>query len=349
MRLYRRLLLVATLLAFAVIALGAYVRLSDAGLGCPDWPGCYGHWLGVPDAAHEQLAAQQAFPERPINTGKAWKEMLHRYLAGTLGLLILTLCLLAWRKAFRSRQSPALPTLLLGVVGLQAALGMWTVTLLLKPVIVTLHLIGGMTTLSLLVGLALREQALNAVAPGRVTRIIAACALLTIIVQIALGGWVSSNYAALACSDFPSCQGQWQPPMNFAEAFSLHRELGMTADGQLLSSEALTAIHWTHRIGAAAVSLVAGALALTLLRTGQRRWQIWGGTVLALLLIQISLGIANVLLSLPLSLAVAHTIGAASLLTVVLSINVQMFSISRLKSGATILGCEASRHHEYCR
>ena len=137
--------------------------------------------------------------------------------------------------------------------------------------------------------------------------------------------------------------------MSFAQAYSLHRELGMTADGQLLPIEALTAIHWTHRIGAAAVSLVAGALALTLLRTGQRRWQIWGGTVLALLLIQISLGIANVLLSLPLSLAVAHTIGAASLLTVVLSINVQMFSISRLKSGATILGCEASRHHEYCR
>ena len=209
MRFYRRLLLVATLLAFAVIALGAYVRLSDAGLGCPDWPGCYGHWLGVPDAAHEQQAARIAFPERPINTGKAWKEMLHRYLAGTLGLLILSLCLLAWRKEFRQRQSPALPTLLLCVVGVQAALGMWTVTLLLKPLIVTLHLIGGMTTLSLLIGLALRDQAVHAVTLGRVTRIVAASALLAIIVQIALGGWVSSNYAALACTDFPSCQGQW--------------------------------------------------------------------------------------------------------------------------------------------
>ena len=349
MRFYRRLLLVATLLAFAVIALGAYVRLSDAGLGCPDWPGCYGHWLGVPDAAHEQQAARIAFPERPINTGKAWKEMLHRYLAGTLGLLILSLCLLAWRKEFRQRQSPALPTLLLCVVGVQAALGMWTVTLLLKPLIVTLHLIGGMTTLSLLIGLALRDQAVHAVALGRVTRIVAASALLAIIIQIALGGWVSSNYAALACTDFPSCQGQWQPPMNFAQGFSLHRELGMTADGQLLPIEALTAIHLTHRIGAVAVTLIAGALALTLLRTGQRRWQIWGGTVLALLLIQISLGIANVLLSLPLSLAVAHTIGAACLLTVVLAINVQIFCTSLLKPGATIIGCEASSHHEYCR
>ena len=132
MALHRRLLLIAILLAFAVIALGAYVRLSDAGLGCPDWPGCYGHWLGVPDDIHEHLAASQAFPERPVHTAKAWKEMVHRYFAGTLGLLILVICVLAWREPLRSRQSPALPTTLLGIVGLQAALGMWTVTLLLK-------------------------------------------------------------------------------------------------------------------------------------------------------------------------------------------------------------------------
>ena len=165
MRLYRRLLLTATVLAFAVIALGAYVRLSDAGLGCPDWPGCYGHWLGVPDEMHEQLAAQQAYPDRPVETGKAWKEMVHRYFAGTLGLLILAICLLAWRPEFRKRQSPALPTLLLAVVGLQAALGMWTVTLLLKPLIVTLHLLGGMTTLALLIAMSIKE-ALPAPARG---------------------------------------------------------------------------------------------------------------------------------------------------------------------------------------
>ena len=347
MRFYRRLLLAATLLAFAVIALGAYVRLSDAGLGCPDWPGCYGHWLGVPEAAHEQLAAAQAYPERPLNAGKAWKEMLHRYLAGTLGLSILMLCLLSWRKEIRLRQSPALPTLLLGVVGMQAALGMWTVTLLLKPLIVTLHLIGGMTTLSLLIGLALREQGVPANETGRGTRLLAAGALLAIIIQIALGGWVSSNYAALACTDFPLCQGHWRPPMDFGLAFSLHRELGMTADGHLLPFQALTAIHWTHRIGAITVALMAGALALSLLRTGQRRWQIWGGVVLGLLTLQISLGIANVLLSLPLGLAVAHTIGAACLLTVALSINIQIHGAMSRQPGGKAIGREASSLHEY--
>jgi len=349
MRFYRRLLLVTTLLAFAVIALCAYVRLSDAGLGCPDWPGCYGHWLGVPDAAHEQLAAAQAYPERPINTGKAWKEMVHRYLAGTLGLCILTLCLLAWRKEIRLRQSPALPTLLLGVVGIQAALGMWTVTLLLKPLIVTLHLIGGMTTLSLLIGRVLKEQAIPDDAIGRGTRLLAAGALLAVIVQIALGGWVSSNYAALACPDFPLCQGQSRPPMSFGPAFSLHRELGMTSDGQLLPVEALTAIHWAHRIGAIVVALIAGTLALTLLRSDQRRWQIWGGVILGLLLLQISLGIGNVLLSLPLGLAVAHTIGAAGLLAVVLSINIQIHGARQLKPGARTIGDRASHRPEYSR
>ena len=336
MRLYRHLLLVATLLAFAVIALGAYVRLSDAGLGCPDWPGCYGHWLGVPEAQHEQQAAAQAYPDRPLDTGKAWKEMLHRYLAGTLGLLILALCILAWRKEYRSQQSPTLPTALLGIVGLQAALGMWTVTLLLKPVIVTLHLIGGMTTLSILVGMAVaqRESSPDA-AIGPATRLLAAGALLAIIVQIALGGWVSSNYAALACPNFPTCQGLWQPEMDFAHAFSLHRELGQTADGQLLPLAALTAIHWTHRIGALVVALIAGALAITLFKTGQRRWQIWGGLLALLLLAQLSFGIANVLLGLPLAIAVAHNLGAALFLTATLAINIRMYRLSTGKSVAS--------------
>src|SRR5574343_79636 len=184
MRLYHRLLIVATLLAFAVIALGAYVRLSDAGLGCPDWPGCYGYWLGVPDAPHEQHAAAQAFPDRPVVTAKAWKEMLHRYLAGTLGLLILTLSILAWRTEIRSQQSPALPSALLGIVCLQAALGMWTVTLLLKPVIVTLHLIGDMTTLSLLVSMTLAQRATTPDAPLRPPASpLALAALLAVVVQ----------------------------------------------------------------------------------------------------------------------------------------------------------------------
>ncbi len=330
MRLYRRLLLVATLLAFGVIALGAYVRLSDAGLGCPDWPGCYGHWR-VPAAAHEQLSALQAFPERPINTGKAWKEMIHRYLAASLGLLIFTLCLLSWRGEVRKHRSPTLPTLLVAIVGTQAALGMWTVTLLLKPLIVTLHLLGGMTTLSLLVGIGLAGRGqCGPLAAG--TRLLAAAALLAIVIQIAMGGWVSSNYAALACPDFPLCQAQWHPPMDFGQAFSLHRELGMTADGQLLPLEALTAIHWTHRLSALAVALIVGALSVALLRSADSRWRRWGRIVPTLLLIQIGLGIANVLLALPLALAVAHNIGAAALLTAVVAVNVRINSRPRVLS-----------------
>lgn len=340
MRLYRRLLLVAILLAFAVIALGAYVRLSDAGLGCPDWPGCYGHWLGVPEAAHEQQAAAQAYPQRPLDTGKAWKEMLHRYLAGILGLLILTLCLLAWRKEYRNCQSPTLPTALLGIVSLQAALGMWTVTLLLKPVIVTLHLIGGMSTLSILVAMAAtrRETAFNDAISSRM-RWLASGTLLAIVIQIALGGWVSSNYAALACPDFPTCQGHWQPAMDFNHAFSLHRELGQTADGQLLPLAALTAIHWSHRLGALVVALLGSTLALALFRTGQQRWQIWSGLLALLLLMQIGLGLANVLLGLPLAIAVAHNLGAALLLTATLALNIRLYSQRHAESAASpILG-----------
>lgn len=328
MHLYRRLLLAATLLAVIVIGLGAYVRLSDAGLGCPDWPGCYGHLIGVPDAAHEQQAASQAFPQRPVDTGKAWKEMIHRYCAGALGLLILAICLLSWRRAMRQRQSPALPTALLGLVGLQAALGMWTVTLLLKPVIVTLHLLGGMSTLAVLVALSLRSASSEAPAADQTLRPAAALALLVVIAQIALGGWVSSNYAALACTGIPLCQGTWLPSMDFAQAFSLHRELGQTADGGLLSFAALTAIHWSHRIGALIVVLVVGSLALALLKIGEPRWRHWGILLLAMLAVQVGLGIANVLLSLPLALAVGHNLGAACLLSVTLAINL------RLRQGA---------------
>lgn len=327
MALYRRLLLATTLLALVVIGLGAYVRLSDAGLGCPDWPGCYGHWVGLPETQQEQQLAQQAYPDRPLHTAKAGKEMLHRYAAGTLGLLILCLCFLAWRPALRQRQSPALPTLLLGVVGLQAALGMWTVTLLLKPVIVTLHLLGGMTTLALLLTLCLKtwRPPTTVVAPPGL-RWLAAAALLAVVVQIALGGWVSSNYAALACPDFPRCQTSWRPAMDMAQAFSLHRDLGYTSDGQLLSNEALTAIHWSHRLGALLVALTVGTLAAKLARSPERRW---AHGLFALLALQLGLGIANVLLSLPLPLAVAHNLGAAALLSGVLAVNLKLWPWAR--------------------
>jgi len=320
---YRTLALVATLLAFGVVALGAFVRLSDAGLGCPDWPGCYGHLLGVPDAPDEHAAAARAFPGKPVEAGKAWKEMVHRYFAGTLGLLILGLAALAWRAEMRRRASPLLPTALLAIVGFQALLGMWTVTLLLKPVIVSAHLLGGMTTLGLLVWLLLRETAPRPLERPRSLRPLALIALLAVVLQIALGGWTSSNYAALACTDFPTCQGSWLPDMDFAHAFTLHRELGQTRDGGLLPFAALTAIHWSHRIGAVVVLLAVGGLALRLLTLPA--WRRWGFWLAGLLALQWSLGLANVLLSLPLPVAVAHNLGAAALLTASLALNFRLW------------------------
>ncbi|NJD24257.1 MAG: heme A synthase [Betaproteobacteria bacterium] len=324
MRLYRPLLAAAIVLAFAVIALGAYVRLSDAGLGCPDWPGCYGHWLGVPDEAHELALAREAFPGRPLDTGKAWKEMAHRYLAGSLGLLILAIAVIAWIPVRRRRHSPALPSALLGVVAVQAALGMWTVTLLLKPVIVTLHLVGGMTTLALLVALRLRETqpAAALVAPGLFP--LAVTTLVAVFAQIALGGWVSSNYAALACTDFPTCQGTWLPPLDFAHGFAMLRELGQTATGDPLPFAALTAIHWTHRLGALVVTLLVGSLAFALWRTTVWPWRAWSLVLTGALTLQVGLGIANVLLSLPLPLAVAHNLGAALLLAATLTATLRL-------------------------
>ena len=328
MRLYRALLLTATLLALGVISLGAYVRLSDAGLGCPDWPGCYGHLLGVPDTAHEHSLAQQAFPDSPVETHKAWKEMTHRYFAGTLGLLIVAIAVLAWgqrRTPGESNQSPWIATGLIGIVGLQALLGMWTVTLLLRPVVVTAHLLGGMTTLALLVWLLLSSgRTVKAEGRGRTgsLRFHAMLALLAVVAQIALGGWVSSNYAALICNDFPTCLGTWVPEMDFAAAFSLHRELGRMGTGDFLPGTALVAIQWSHRIGALVVAAIAGTLAWRLWRsTARRPWGIWLGLSLTA---QIALGIANVLLFLPLHLAVAHNLGAAVLLAVVLALNIAL-------------------------
>lgn len=310
---YDGLIRVAAGLAFCVVMLGAYVRLSDAGLGCPDWPGCYGH-LTVP---HSE-AARQAFPDKPLETHKAWKEMAHRYLAGTLGMLILAICITAWYGRGKLAGSPWLPSLLLALVVLQAALGMWTVTLLLRPVIVSLHLLGGMATLALLVWLAAARCAV-ADEGGRGLRVWALLALVVLICQIALGGWTSSNYAALACTDFPTCQGRWWPETDFSGGFHLVRELGVTADGSPLPLTALTAIHMAHRLGALVVFLSVGALGLRLLRTPSVRP--WGSIVLGVLLIQIGLGIGNVWFGLPLPLAVAHNAGAALLLSTLVAIN----------------------------
>ena len=321
-RVYRLILGSALILALVVVSLGAYVRLSDAGLGCPDWPGCYGQLVGVPEQAHEVNAAQSAFPGKPVEAHKAWKEMIHRYAASVLGLCIVALAALAWRQ--RARRAPWLEVGLLAVVAGQGLLGMLTVTRLLKPVIVTSHLLGGMTTLGLLIVLFLRETRparLPGAAPG--LRMLALAALLTVFIQIALGGWVSSNYAAAICADFPTCQGSWWPVMDTHHAFTLDRELGATASGALLPGAALTAIHWTHRLFAGVVLIVVGSFGLGLLGPGGRSG--YGMAVLATRALQIALGIANVLLQWPLLLAVAHNTGAALLLCATLAATARVF------------------------
>jgi len=321
MTIYRKFILAALILAFGVVSLGAYVRLSDAGLGCPDWPGCYGKL--TPHLAAEAINAELAVrPDGPVSHAKAWKEMVHRYLAGTLGVLVLGIAILGWRGRRETSGGPGLPLILLGLIVFQALLGMWTVTQLLKPLIVSAHLLGGLATLSLLLWLWLRERAQYGhvyYARADHLRGIAAIGLALLVTQIALGGWVSTNYAALACTDFPLCQGVWMPPMDFEHGFTLHRELGETASGELLPMTALTAIHWMHRVMALIVFLYLGLLVLRLLRTPG--YASLGLVIGGLLLLQVSLGISNVLFSLPLAVAVAHNAGAALLLSSLVLLN----------------------------
>jgi heme a synthase len=326
---YRRLVLATACLAFVVVVVGAFVRLMDAGLGCPDWPGCYGELTPVhAQSAIDKAVEAQGGEHGPVSLHKAWKEMVHRYLAGALGVAILAIAIMSWRPRVRASQSPALPSALLGLVIFQAALGMWTVTLLLKPVVVTLHLLGGMTTLALLVWLALRHLEPRA-SPGSAEKFAALrpwtlVALGVVVAQIALGAWVSSNYAALACVDFPKCHGNWVPGMDFRHGFQLVRELGRTAAGDHLAYEALTAIHWSHRVGALITLLYTGAVAFLLVRTPATAF--YGAVLAAVLLLQIVLGIANVLAGLPLAIAVAHNAVAALLLVTLVVIN---FALSR--------------------
>jgi cytochrome c oxidase assembly protein subunit 15 len=324
---FRKLAWFAVIYTFIVVVVGAYVRLADAGLGCPDWPGCYGEL--TPHHAQDDIAravAEQGGTHGPVSLGKAWKEMFHRYIAGGLGLLILAITVIAWLRRRELQQSPLLATGVLGLVILQAALGMWTVTLLLKPVIVTLHLLGGLALLALLTLLALRQQAPPAIAPVTASRLRpwALLALLVVIAQIALGGWVSTNYAALACVDFPTCHSEWFPQMDFRHGFQLVRELGMTAAGTHLSYDAITAIHWTHRVGALVTLLYVGGFALWLARSpGLARY---GVALLCVLLAQVTLGIANVLGGLPLLVAAGHNAGAAILLVTMVVINFALHS-----------------------
>lgn len=309
----------AAALAFGVVMLGAYVRLSQAGLGCPDWPGCYGH-ATVPThlQANDPLVAA-----RPLEPARAWKEMIHRYFAGTLATLILLLAGTAVWKRREPGQPVALPLLLLALVVFQALLGMWTVTLLLFPPVVMGHLLGGMTTFALLVLLVLQSsgQLRRAQAATPWMRRLAAVGLLMLVCQIALGGWVSSNYAAIACPDFPTCQGRWWPDMDFVSGFSWHG-LGIDYQGGILDNPARVAIHFAHRLGATATFLLLGtAVSYILLRARDAALRGLAALTGVLLLAQIAVGISLVKLGWPLALADLHNGVAALLLGACVALN----------------------------
>ncbi|MBS0468876.1 MAG: COX15/CtaA family protein [Proteobacteria bacterium] len=305
-------------LTFDLIMFGAFTRLTDSGLGCPDWPGCYGS--SSPVGAHTEIsAAQQAMPTGPVTHGKAWVEMIHRYLATGVGVLIIALTVGGWRQRGANRVfSPWWPTATLVWVCLQGAFGALTVTMKLFPAIVTLHLLGGLVLLALLCVQAVRQtQHTKGMAPVAVSGglrwlLIGAAALVTL--QSALGGWVSTNYAVLACTTFPQCQGSWWPEMAFAEGFQLWRPLGHLQDGSLINFTALTAIHYVHRLAAYVVLLVLALLVWRLARANvlrdQARWLAALGTL------QLITGLSNVILDWPLVAAVLHTGGAAALVVV---------------------------------
>ena len=307
---------VGIFLAVIVVSVGAYTRLVDAGLGCPDWPGCYG-FLGIPESDAAIQQAEARFPEAPYEYAKAFWEMFHRYLAGSLLLLVGGLAFLAWRN--RAQDTPVkLVTALSILILCQAAFGAWTVTLKLWPQVVTAHLLGGFTTLSLIWVLFLRQGGLPMLRrPESRFATHAKVALAVVIAQIALGGWVSSNYAALACYDFPSCDGSYSPTMDLASGFNFLQGVGPNYLGGLLDSEARVAIHWVHRIGAIIALLVIGSLALRLMQTER----ILASLLATTLGVQILLGILNVVWVLPLSTATLHNTFGALLLLAVVTVN----------------------------
>ena len=308
-RAFYRLVLAAFGLTLVVVVLGAWVRLTDAGLGCPDWPGCYG---------------ALTVPEHATDAGKAWREMIHRYAAGILGLVVFAFTVIAFRRRKQAGHPFKLPLAIAAVIVFQALLGMWTVTLLLKPVVVMAHLLGGLTVLALIWLLLLRSgghfrTALSAPAG---LRKVAGAALVIVAVQIALGGWTSANYAAVACPDFPTCQTELWPDMDFDEGFVIWRGLGTNYEGGVLGLDARTAIHMTHRIGAVITFIFVAALALALMIAGRERiLQRIGAVIGIALVLQVTLGILTVVLGFPLAVAVAHNAGAALLLLSLVALN----------------------------
>ena len=328
------------LLTVVVIALGAWTRLVDAGLGCPDWPGCYG-FLTVPSGADNVALAEARFPETPVDASKGWPEMIHRYAAGLLGLVIFGIAIASWR--LREQGAPVrLSLFTAGFVVLQAAFGAWTVTLALWPQVVAAHLLGGFTTLCLLFVLAMKLSqhrlklgGLGSAARHKLGRLrpwlYAGVAL--VVLQIALGAWTAANYAAVACPDFPTCQGQWWPEMEWQEGFNVFQTIGPNYLGGQLGNEARVAIHKAHRVGAIAVT---GFLTVLLVMMARRArgsdllpWVILSGVLLA---VQVLLGVVNVLLHIPVAIAVAHNAFGAFLLVALINL---AFRLRLLESRGT--------------
>ena len=317
--------LFAIFFASLVIMLGAFTRLVDAGLGCPDWPGCYGHILW-PETEQEVAAANEKFPDMPVEHDKTWPEQVHRLFASSLGLLCIGMVFIAvrQRKLGDSTYPLKLPVTLLAVVILQGLFGMWTVTLKLWPQVVTLHLLGGFTTISLFALLAFRLSG-RYWQPGSVQlpavnglNTVLIVAFVGVVCQIALGGWTTSNYAALACPDFPTCQTRWVPDMDFAEGFNIGQTIGPNYLGGIMDSDARTAIHFSHRVGAMVVTSLVLLLAVRLHRTGFAPARDWSKLLVSVLFLQLLLGISNIIFALPLGVAVAHNaVGAVLLLVMV--------------------------------
>lgn len=326
---FHRLVLLTTFFTFDLILFGAFTRLTDSGLGCPDWPGCYG--VSNPLAALTQIReAENLMPTGPVTLSKAWIEMLHRYFAMGVGFLIIIITAWSWIKKSTMGQKIAITSsAILALVCVQGAFGAWTVTLKLQPLIVTIHLMLGLSLLAALTYLSSmsaqlenKQYSFRQVSNPHVK--LTTIVLIILIAQIFLGGWVSTNYAVLACDDFPMCHGSWYPAMNFSEGFTFWRELGKTADGTHLSIEALRAIHWTHRLGAMIALLIIFYLAYQLFKTAvndsNKSLRFWSLCLLALGLIQLITGMSNIVLDWPLLAAVIHTGGAAALIFVLVRV-----------------------------
>lgn len=328
-----RLALAAFLLAIVVVVLGAFTRLVHAGLGCPDWPGCYGHLLWPNDSV-EIARAEEAFPGSFVELDKTWPEMVHRYFAGTLLLVIAAITIMA----FRTRRSinmigvQSVPikhaVFMLLLVILQAAFGMWTVTLKLWPQVVTAHLLGGFATLSLLWLFTQRLGGVRWYLPhiSPSIKILGLVSLVAVILQIALGGWVSANYAALACPDLPQCFDRWIPQADFKAGFNFFQDIGPNYLGGVLDSYARVAIHFSHRVGAVVVTVLLIVFGVLLLRLNDSDVKRWVTILWCVLFLQVLLGLSNVYFSLPLFIAVAHNAVGAMLLITVITINFKIIT-----------------------